>query len=146
MVCMKCRSPHSEVVNTRATRGGSQIWRRRRCANCGKVITTYERPDLSFIQVVSSSKTSPYRRSLLFSSILRVFDYEDLDETDVENVIDTIEQKIMQRGQDEISAEVLRRLCLETLKPINVNAFMRYLVTHMQFRTKSDIKAEITKY
>ena len=146
MICMNCRSPHSEVVNTRSTRGGSQIWPRRRCADCGKVITTYERPDLSFIQVVSSSKTSPYRRSFLFTSVLRVLDYEELSDIDVDNLIDSIEYKLIQRGQDEVSADVLRQLCLETLKPVSVNAFMRYLVTHKQFRTKSDINAEIKKY
>lgn len=143
---MKCRSPHSEVVNTRSTRGGSQIWRRRRCADCGKVITTYERQDLSFIQVVSSSKTSPYRRSVLFISILRALDAEHLTDIDVDNLVDTIEQKIIIRGQDKIEADLLRRLCLETLKAIDMNAFMRYMALHMNFRTKSDLKAEIKKY
>jgi transcriptional regulator NrdR family protein len=96
--------------------------------------------------VVSSSKTSPYRRSFLFTSVLRVLDYEELSDIDVDNLIDSIEYKLIQRGQDEVSADVLRQLCLETLKPVSVNAFMRYLVTHKQFRTKSDINAEIKKY
>jgi transcriptional repressor NrdR len=134
------------VVNTRSTRGGSQIWRRRRCADCGKVITTYERQDLSFIQVVSSSKNSPYSRSVLFISILRVIDAEHLSGVDVDNIVDTIEQKIILRGQSEISADLIRRLCLETLKAVDVNAFMRYMALHMRFRTKSDVKAEIKKY
>ncbi len=143
---MKCRSPHSEVVNTRTTRGGGQIWRRRRCADCGKVITTYERPDLSFIQVVSSSKHSPYSRSLLFASIYKSLDGENLSVVDIDNLVDSVEQKLIQRGQDEISTKVLHRLVLETLKAIDVNVFMRYLITHMDFRTKSDIKAEMKKY
>lgn len=143
---MKCRSPHSEVVNTRSTRGGSQIWRRRRCADCGKVITTYERQDLSFLQVVGSSKTSSYRRSFLFMSLMRAIDSVNLDDVDIDNLVDTIEQKIILRGQDEIPADLIRRLSLETLKAVDMNAFMRYMATHMQFRTKSELKAEMKNY
>jgi len=134
------------VVNTRSTRGGSQIWRRRRCADCGKVITTYERQDLSFLQVVGSSKTSSYRRSFLFMSLMRAIDSVNLDDVDIDNLVDTIEQKIILRGQDEIPADLIRRLSLETLKAVDMNAFMRYMATHMQFRTKSELKAEMKNY
>jgi transcriptional regulator NrdR family protein len=96
--------------------------------------------------VVSSSKTSPYRRSVLFISILRVLDAEHLTDIDVDNLVDTIEQKIIIRGQDEIEADLIRRLCLDTLKAIDMNAFMRYMALHMNFRTKSDLKAEMKKY
>ncbi len=146
MICSKCRSSHSEVVNTRTTRGGGQIWRRRRCANCGKVTTTYERLDLSFLQVVCSNKNTPYRRSLLFLSLLQAFEPEDLNDIVLDNLVDTVEQKVLSLGEDSISSTHLRQLALETLKPINVNAFMRYLVTHEQFRTKSDIKAALKDY
>lgn len=143
---MKCRSPHSEVVNTRTTRGGSQVWRRRRCADCGKVITTYERQDLSFLQVVGSSKTSSYRRSFLFMSLMKSIEADHITDVDIDNLIDTIEQKLVLRGQDEVPADIIRRLCLEALKAVDMNAFMRYMATHMQFRTKSDLKAEIRNY
>ena len=146
MVCMKCRSPHSEVVNTRSTRGGSQIWRRRRCVECGKVTTTYERQDLSFIQVSSDSNETPYRRSFLFSSLLKVIPDSSLDVIDVDNLVDTIEQKIAARGQDAIDVAVIRQLVLETLKPTDINVFMNYLVRHSEFRNKTDVKSAIKHY
>lgn len=146
MICMKCRSPHSEVVNTRSTRGGSQIWRRRRCANCGKVTTTYERLDLSFIQVASDSQTLPYSRSFLFASLLRAVPDGTLEVSQIDNLVDTLEQKILARGEDTVSTEVIRHLSLETLKPISMNAFMNYLAAHLQMQNKSDLKAALKGY
>lgn len=149
MICTKCRSPHSEVVNTRSTRGGSQIWRRRRCADCGKVSTTYERQDLSFIQVRSEQQQSnptPYRRSFLFSSILKAVPEEQLSAIDIDNLVDSIEYKLLERGQEEIPNELIRQITLATLKPIDVKVFMNYLVAHLDVRTKSDIKAAIKHY
>ncbi len=149
MVCTKCRSPHSEVVNTRSTRGGSQIWRRRRCANCGKVTTTYERQDLSTIQVVSpdlQEAETPYRRSFLFASLLKVIPESTLSIIDVDNIVDTIENKVLMRGQDSIESATLQQIVLETLKPIDINVFMSYLVKHSEFRNKSDVKTAIKHY
>ncbi|MEI7818555.1 MAG: hypothetical protein WCI47_00360 [bacterium] len=149
MICTKCRSPHSEVVNTRSTRGGSQIWRRRRCANCGKVSTTYERQDLSFIQVVSGAQQpihTSYRRSFLFSSILKSVPEDQLSLIDIDNLIDTIEFKLLDRGEEIIKTEAIKQIVLETLKPIDMNVFMNYLAAHLDFRTKSDINAAIKPY
>ena len=147
MICAKCRSPHSEVVNTRTTRGGSQIWRRRRCADCGKVSTTYERQDLSYIRVVSDNDAiTPYCRSLLFASLLKVIPDSSLTALDVENLTDSIELKIASLKDDMISSLKLRDLVLATLKPADINAFMNYLVQHNQFRTKTDINSAIKLY
>lgn len=143
---MKCRSPHSEVVNTRSTRGGSQIWRRRRCANCGKVTTTYERLDLSFIQVASETQTAPYSRSLLFASLLRAVPLHTLQVSQIDDLVDTIEQKLLQRGEDSVASEVIRHLALATLKPISMNAFMNYLAAHLKMHNKSDLKAALKGY
>lgn len=143
---MKCRSPHSEVVNTRSTRGGSQIWRRRRCAQCGKVTTTYERQDLSFILVRSGTTETPYGRSFLFASLLKVIPDSSLDVIDVDNLVDTIEHKIVTRGQDTIDVSIIRQLVLETLKPTDINVFMNYLVRHSEFRNKTDVKSAIKHY
>lgn len=79
-------------------------------------------------------------------SLMRAIDGVNLDDVDIDNLVDTIEQKIILRGQDEIPADLIRRLSLETLKAVDMNAFMRYMATHMQFRTKSDLKAEMKNY
>jgi|GEM_PF-879614 len=154
MICTKCRSPRSEVVNTRSTRGGSQIWRRRRCVDCGKVSTTYERQDLSFIQVVSSGHSddtknpqiTPYRRSFLFSTIVKSIPDEQLSVIDVDNLVDTIEYKLLELGLETITTAQIREFTLITLKPVDMKTYMNYLITHLDFRTQSEVKAAIKHY
>lgn len=94
----------------------------------------------------SDSNETPYRRSFLFSSLLKVIPDSSLDVIDVDNLVDTIEQKIAARGQDAIDVAVIRQLVLETLKPTDINVFMNYLVRHSEFRNKTDVKSAIKHY
>ena len=87
-----------------------------------------------------------YRRSFLFSSILKSVPEDQLSLIDIDNLIDTIEFKLLDRGEEIIKTEAIKQIVLETLKPIDMNVFMNYLAAHLDFRTKSDINAAIKPY
>jgi len=132
MKCPICGSTGLKTTNTRSTKSGSQTWRRKECKKCHSSITTYEKPDMGWLSLKYAAKniSLPYSRSLLNKSILLVFDDEELQSINIENVLDTIEQKIVSTRKTIITNFELIKIVLNTLSPISANAAIKYFANH----------------
>ena len=147
MKCPFCRETTTEVYNSRTTRFGSQIWRRRRCQNCHESFTTYEAADLGFLKVIKKTgKKQRYSRAKLYSGIYGAFLSIPAKETTVDDVTDTIEAKILDTKQREISSPDIARIVLVTLKHFNTAAFLRYLAYQTDLASDAQLKRELKKY
>ena len=148
MKCPFCRQANTEVYNTRATKLGTQTWRRRRCLDCARVFTTYEAPDLSFLKVVGTAagNSRRYSRAKLFSGLYAAFlDIPQKDDT-IDAVTDTIESKLLDLRKTPVSRHEIADIVLSTLKHFNTAAFLRYLTTHTDLASPAQLKQALKKY
>lgn len=132
MKCPICGSTALKTTNSRSTRSQTQTWRRKECKNCQSTITTYEKPDMAWLSIKDPAKAiqTPYKRFLLSKSILDAFDIENTTEIDVDAVIDSIEIRLINSKKTTIDKQEMIATVLKTLKPISINAYMRYLAGH----------------
>ena len=71
MVCVFCDNIKTSVRNSRLTRRGSQVWRRRYCEKCGRTFTTRENLELGFLEVLTlNGSKEPFNRSKLIYSVM----------------------------------------------------------------------------
>lgn len=147
MKCPICRESDTDVYNTRSTRFGTQIWRRRRCLACSASFTTYEQPDLGFLRIKPShGPLAPYSRAHLFSEIYATFlDIAAKPQT-IDAVTDTIEAKILDLKLDIVSTAQICTIVLATLKHYNTPAFLRYLSAHTNLTSNAELKRQLKKY
>lgn len=109
---------------------------------------------MTHLMIVTSSlpeKTSrepeaPYSRSKLFYSLCRAFADSQQDISQVDGLLDTIEIKLAQTHQTELGRNKLTDLVLETIKPVNLSAFMHYLASHGQITNNTELKKLIKQY
>ena len=147
MKCPYCRSDQTEVYNTRPTRSGNQLWRRRRCQACHEAFTTYEAADLGFLKVIKKTgKKQRYSRAKLYSGIYGAFLSIPAKETTVDAVTDTIEAKILDTRLREVTSTEIARIVLVTLKHFNTAAFVRYLAYQTDLANDAQLKKELKKY
>ena len=147
MKCPFCRETTTEVYNSRDTRFGNQIWRRRRCLSCHESFTTYEAPDLGFLKVIKKSgKKQRYSRAKLFSGIYGAFLSIPAKETTIDNITDTVEAKILDTKRAEITSTDIAKIVLTTLKHFNTAAFLRYLAYQADLANDAQLKKELKKY
>lgn len=147
MRCPFCRESATEVYNTRSTRFGTQIWRRRRCLNCRDSFTTYEQPDLGFLKVAQKTgRPQRYSRPKLFSSIYAAFLDITAKDSTIDAVTDTVEAKMLDIKKDEVSSSEVAAIVLTALKHFNTPAFLRYLSSHADLASRSQLKKELKKY
>ena len=147
MKCPFCRNNSTEVYNSRSTRFGTQIWRRRKCLSCNESFTTYEAPDLGFLKIVKKSgKKQRYSRAKLYSGIYGTFISVPAKETTVDAVTDTIEAKLLDTKKAELSSAEVAKIVLTTIKHFNTSAFLRYLAYQTDLTSDAQLKKELKKY
>jgi transcriptional repressor NrdR len=147
MKCPFCRETQTDVYNTRSTRFGTQIWRRRRCLSCGESFTTYEQPDLGFLRVSNKQgKPGAYSRATLFSDIYEAFTGAKATPATIDAVTDTVEAQILDTKLDIIPSLYITHIVLAALKHFSTPAFLRYLGAHSDVSTKSNLRKELKRY
>ncbi len=147
MKCPYCSSKKTEVFNSRSTQSSSQIWRRRRCLDCDKAMTSYERIDLKAVLKITdnSQKEQPYNRTRLLLSVVRAFENTDYLK-DIDSILDTAEQNLVNLHLESITKVQIVDVILHTLKPIDTSAFMKYLADHIGPLGVRDLNKLIKKY
>jgi transcriptional repressor NrdR len=147
MKCPYCRSEDTEVYNSRMTKFGTQIWRRRRCQSCHEAFTTYEAPDLGFLKVIKKTGLKQrYSRAKLYSGIYGAFLSIPQKETTVDAVTDTVEAKLLDTKERELTSDKIAYITLITLKHFNTAAFMRYLAYYADLSSDAQMRSELKKY
>jgi transcriptional repressor NrdR len=144
MKCPFCRSKQTEVYNTRSTKFGTQLWRRRRCQTCHEAFTTYESADLGFLQVrAQDASQRPYSRSKLYSAIALALGSQS---SAADAITDTVESKLLDLKSPVITAGQIAATILTTLKPFDTPAFLRYLAGHAELRNSAELKRALKNY
>ncbi|HSX14561.1 MAG TPA: ATP cone domain-containing protein [Candidatus Saccharimonadales bacterium] len=147
MKCPYCRKNTTDIFNTRPTRFGTQVWRRRKCLSCHESFTTYEAPDLGFLKVIKKNgRKQRYSRAKLFSGVYGAFLSIPAKETTVDGVTDTIEAKILDTKKRELKSVEIAGIVLATLKHFNTAAFVRYLAYQTDLASDAQLKRELKKY
>lgn len=147
MKCPYCRADSTDVYNSRPTKFGTQIWRRRRCLECHESFTTYEQADLGFLKVVKKGgKKQRYSRAKLYSGIYGAFLDINAKETTVDAVTDTIEARLLDTKRRELTSQDIAKTVLTTLKHFNTAAFVRYLANQTDLASDAQLRKELKKY
>lgn len=149
MECPFCHRLQTIVANSRLTRKGSQIWRRRQCLFCHERFTTHEMIDLSHLVVLKKSgKTELYSRAKLYSGI-----YVDLAETGrvnrerlADKLTSEVEKGILVLKKKRVSSAEIGDIVLRKLGKQNAAAFLKFLAYSKQIKSLPQFNREAAKY
>lgn len=134
MKCPFCGHPDTQVVDSRGADEGDFIRRRRRCVECDRRFTTYERPELSMPSVVKrNGSRHDYEASKLRSSLSLALRKRPVSTEDVDAVVMRIEDKLLTSGEREVSTEFLGELVMAELKKLDKVAYVRFASVYKSF-------------
>ena len=134
MKCPFCGHPDTQVVDSRGADEGDFIRRRRRCVECDRRFTTYERPELSMPSVVKrNGSRHDYEASKLRASLSLALRKRPVSTEDVDAVVMRIEDKLLTSGEREVSTEFLGELVMSELKKLDKVAYVRFASVYKSF-------------
>ncbi|HLS57699.1 MAG TPA: transcriptional regulator NrdR [Zeimonas sp.] len=134
MRCPFCDHADTQVIETRESDDGDSTRRRRRCLNCDKRFTTYERVELALPAVVKKNgvRTEFDRRKMRASMALalrkRLVSAEAVDAA-----IHRIEEKLLSLGLREVPSERIGELVMRELKKLDKIAYVRFASVYRNF-------------
>ena len=135
MRCLSCDSGSTKVVDTRAARGGRAIRRRRECLQCGDRFTTYENVEQRTLQVLKRDGSAEnFEREKLRASIGVACAKRPVSPSEVESLVDRIEDAVSGSAGVEISSEVIGESVMAGLEPLDRVAYIRYASVYRNFQ------------
>ena len=142
MKCPFCGHLETQVVETRMSEDGDSIRRRRQCGACEKRYTTYERPDLSYPNVVKKDgRRTEFQHSKLVSSMALALRKRPVSTEQLDNAVERIEEKLMSLGAREVPSTRLGELVMRELKKLDKVAYIRFASVYRSFEDIDEFKS-----
>lgn len=144
MKCPYCKSDETAVIDTRVSEDGTSIRRRRECESCDKRFTTYERVELAMPVVVKSSGfRTAYDREKIRTGFMRALHKRPVPTQYVDAAIDRIEQRILARGEREISSRTIGEMVMAELKKMDSVAYIRFASVYEDFQRVDEFREKV---
>jgi transcriptional repressor NrdR len=133
MRCPKCGSRDDKVIDSRQSREGLSIRRRRECLKCGYRYTTYEEIERTDLRVIKRDRShEPFDRRKLVNSLAKACEKRSISLVLLEQAVDDIIHEIETGGREVTSAQIGTHV-MAKLRDIDEVAYLRFASVHRRF-------------
>ena len=135
MRCPQSDGADNRVVDTRTSRGGRAVRRRRECSECGKRFTTYEYVEGRTVQVLKrDGSAEDFDREKLVKSLQVACAKRPVSASQVEALADEIEDELSRQAGVEVPSALLGEMVMDGLKPLDRVAYVRFASVYRNFQ------------
>jgi len=144
MKCPYCTQIDNKVIDSRLSKDGRTIRRRRECLACSRRFTTYEKlEDVLPMVVKKDGRREPFNRSKIISGIASACQKRPISVTRIEEFVDAIELHFQELGKKEIDSSEVGEKVINKLKEWDEVAYVRFASVYRQFRDINEFMAEL---
>lgn len=146
MKCPFCNLDNTRVVDSRPADDNHSIRRRRKCDECGKRFTTYEKVEIIPLSVIKKDKTREnYDRSKILAGIHRACHKRPISINQIEDCVNEIENEIFNLECKEVDSEVIGEIVMDHLKDLEQVAYVRFASVYREFKDVNTFMNELKK-
>lgn len=144
MRCPFCGHNEDRVVDSRESREGDVIRRRRECVKCERRFTSYEKIESIPFQVVKRDRRrEPYERDKLMKGLRMACSKRPIPAATLEKLADDIEAEMQESPEREISSRQLGNLVMERLRELDEIAYVRFASVYRRFEDVEEFVKEL---
>jgi len=143
MNCPYCNHIETKVTDSRET-GNYTIRRRRECLKCNKRFTTYEHIEMTPIYVIKKDgRRETFDRNKIKIGIMKALEKRPIGHDKIEEMLDTIEEKIRRYGKEEIESKIIGEYVMDALKETDHIAYIRFASVYRSFTDVTSFEKEV---
>jgi transcriptional repressor NrdR len=147
MRCPFCANLEDRVVDSRESREGDVIRRRRECARCERRFTSYEKIEVPTFQVVKrDQRREAYDRTKLMQGLQVACRKRPVPQAELERIADFIEQSMIDGGEREISSQRLGTMVMDRLRDLDPVAYVRFASVYRRFEDVDAFVKELNRF
>lgn len=144
MLCAKCQSGETRVIDSRLSDNGRSIRRRRECEKCTFRFTTFERMEIgNFVVVKKDGTRESYDREKLERGIWIACGKRPVTQAQVTDLLSKLEEKWMSSKNKEIPSQKMGQDVMLALKELDEIAYIRFASVYRNFKDVEEMKKEI---
>ena len=144
MKCPYCAHLGDKVVDSRESREGEVIRRRRECLGCGKRFTSYERIDeIPYMVVKKDGTRERFERQKLIAGLLKACEKRPVSVAALEGVADRLEGILQDRAEKEMATAEIGAFMMQELKKLDKVAYVRFASVYRHFRDIGEFMTEL---
>lgn len=144
MKCPYCGHLGDKVVDSRESKEGEAIRRRRECLDCGRRFTSYERIDeIPYMVVKKDGSRERFERQKLVAGLLKACEKRPVSVAQVEAIADRVEALLQDRPEKEIGTVEIGQAVMDELKRLDKVAYVRFASVYRHFRDIGEFMHEL---
>ena len=144
MKCPFCAHLGDKVVDSRESKEGEVIRRRRECLDCGRRFTSYERIDeIPYMVIKKDGTRERFERQKLVAGLLKACEKRPVSAAALEAVADRVEVTLQERPEKEIPTAAIGAFVMEELKKLDKVAYVRFASVYRQFGDIGEFMSEL---
>jgi transcriptional repressor NrdR len=146
MRCPKCGNQDDKVIDSRASREGSTIRRRRQCLKCNHRFTTYEEIENEGLMVVKrDGRREEFSREKLLSGLKKACQKRPISPKVIEDLVEKISDEITDKFDREVPGTAIGERVMEALRQLDKVAYVRFASVYRRFEEATEFVSEVNK-
>ena len=144
MRCPKCGNQDDKVIDSRASREGSTIRRRRQCLQCQHRFTTYEEIENEGLMVVKrDNRREEFSRDKLLSGVRKACQKRPISPKAIEDLVEAIVDEITGEYDREVPGRAIGERVMEGLRKMDKVAYVRFASVYRRFEEATEFVQEV---
>lgn len=144
MKCPFCSTLEDKVVDSRLSKEGEAIRRRRECFSCKQRFTTYERVEaMSLMVIKKDGRRETFDRQKILQGLKKACEKRPISVMTLEEVANKIEKRLLERGDTEIPSSIVGEEVMNRLMDLDKIAYVRFASVYKDFKDASQFEEEL---
>jgi len=145
MKCPFCNHPEDKVIDSRESKEGELIRRRRECIKCCRRFTTYERIDeIPYMVVKKDGRREKFDRQKVLSGLLKSAEKRPVSMSDIAAMVDDVESRLAEHPDREMSTTEIGEALMRRLRALDKIAYVRFASVYRDFQDVEAFLNEVT--
>lgn len=135
MMCPFCGHKEDKVIDSRESKEGDSIRRRRQCLGCERRFTTYERSDeIPYMVIKKDGRRERFDRQKVLAGLMKACEKRPVGIAKLAEVVDAVEARLADNSDREISTTQIGEMLMEHLQFLDKIAYVRFASVYRDFQ------------
>ena len=144
MLCPKCHSQDSKVLDTRSQKGGESIRRRRECESCTIRFTTIESVVRQLPMIIKKDgRREPFSRDKILFGLKAACQKRPVSLARIDHLVENIENWALEMGDKEVASTVIGQFVMNEVRHLDEVAYIRFASVYKTFRDVNEFVEDI---
>ena len=144
MTCPFCGNDTDKVVDSRSSKEGRAIRRRRECIACTRRFTTYEHiEDIPVMIIKKDGRREEFSREKVRAGLQKACEKRNISMHVIEEFLDELERDLREIGEKEIPSKIIGEKVMGKLNKMDGVAYVRFASVYREFKDVNDFVAEL---